>query len=480
MISGAVGEERQRAALGLVVSAMLVAAVGVGTYLFDPDLSEVRPSFGSGINSSTGSRVVHDFLADQDAAAKAQATGDQGQLEGYLTGNALQDVAQQIASNPLPPNSEVKVRLESLSVIQARDPNDPGVVIEVQEDAVKTFVTHPQNAAPSEQSVSFHGDFWMREANGRYAITDQVIRNEPTSALPAIGLGALALVWVAAAALLVLRSRSLRATPAAVPSTPQPAGDARRIPTPTPPAVAIADKAELVVRTFGGLHLLHDGKDWVQSLDRSPVTRFVWQRLLVGTIRDPAFRPSRDELARQASPPALDRNTQLKRVRNFVYQLRELPAALKDRIVVAPQALSFNLEGCEVDAVNLLKASAATSGRATLEASETIWAQRVFDESAGTFLPDFEQVDDLVTDHHPTCSELIRELRETLIGKRIDLAIVLADTYSANGRPVQSIAVLEPMLREREQRKDLADRLAAAYRSAGRDAEAEALAARFG
>jgi DNA-binding SARP family transcriptional activator len=464
--------------LVLAVSGLLVVAVGVGTYLFDPELSGVRPSLGSGIDTTTGSRVLRDFLADQNAEAKAQVTGDQGQLEGYLTGNALQDVAQQIASNPPTPTATLNIRLQSLSVVLARDPNDPSVVIEVQEDAVKTLDTYPQNAAPTEQTLSFQGDFWMRESNGRYAITDQAIHNQPTSPLPAIGLAVLALIWVASAALLISRSRRIRVAPIAAQSRPQAAGAPPQLPATTMGTRQLDPSAELAVRTFGGLHLLHAGKDLVQELDQRPVTGFVWQRLLVGAIRDPAHRPSRDELGRQVRP-GLDRQTQLKSVRNVVYQLRELPALLKDRILVEPQVLSFNFQGCQVDAVELLKASRATAGRASLGPAEADWAQGLFDDSTGIFLPDFEKADDLATDHRPTCMDMIKEVREMLTAKRIDLALALADTYLATGRPAQVIAVLEPLVREHTKRKDLADRLATAYRSAGRDAEADALAARF-
>src|SRR5205823_5677401 len=132
----------------------------------------------------------------------------------------------------------------------------------------------------------------------------------------------------------------------------------------------------LVIRTFGGLHVLEGEKDWVQALDQRSVTGFVWQRLLVGAIRDPASRPSREELARQVSP-AYGRDTQLKRMRNFVQGLRDLPPALKDRILVEPQAISFRLDGSDVDAVNLLRASTLAARRQTLAPTETVWAQRV-------------------------------------------------------------------------------------------------------
>jgi hypothetical protein len=208
--------ERRRAAAVLVVSALGVAAVAVAAFVSDTDLSGVRPSFGSGVDPSTGNRVLADFRADQDAMYQAIAGGDQGRLEGYLTGNALQDVAQQIPATAPAPNStvEISVQPQSLGVVRSSDPNDPGVVLLVQEDAVKTVKTTTQNAAPTEQQTAFHGDFWMREVGGRYLITDQSIQVQPASPWSALGLVALALAWVAAAGLLFARQR--RRAPEAV------------------------------------------------------------------------------------------------------------------------------------------------------------------------------------------------------------------------------------------------------------------------
>jgi len=455
--------------------------VAVATYLFDADLSGVRPTYGSGIDRKTGDQVVRDFLVDQDAAARALATGDRSQLEGYVTGNALVDVEQQIAGSPSAPNTTVKVDVQALRVIQAPDPNDPSVVIEVQADGVKTQTSNPQNAAPTEQSVSFHGDYWMRQSSGRYLITDQSVQNLEPSPLPAVGLAGLALLWVAAAGALFLRSRSAGPLPAATKATITPATAieapaALPLSPPAPPPSRLA--AELQVRTFDGLHLLHGGKDYIAELQQRPVTGFVWQRLLVGTIRDPSYAPSREELARQVSP-AVDRATQLKRMRNVVQGLRELPPVLRERVIVADQAMRFRLDGVEVDALRLVELVRHAEGTRTIAGPDLEGAQQVFNQSAGVFLPDFEKVEAFATDNHPTCTDLIAELRRSLTDKRVSLGLALSDTYAAEGRPTQAVSVLEQVAKGREKRKDIVDRLVAAYRSAGREAEADALAARF-
>jgi hypothetical protein len=459
-------------ALLLVGVIAATAALGLG----------VRTTYGGGVDSGLGSQVQRDFLADQDAEASALSKGDPSLISGRLTGNALEDVNQQISDQSAAGPATVSFQPGSLNVLRAQDPIDPSLVIEVQEDGTKTVITTTgPNSSPTEQTISFRGDFWLRkDTSGRYLIADQAMQNLPASALPAIAAIAVALIWIALAASLVVRRRRSRAIPAsAVGSNTAVATVVVDAPTPYQSVEpSQGPPPEVVVRTFGGLQVMQDGKDWAGALSARPVTAFVWLRLLVAAIREPLARPTREEVGRQATP-GLDRETQLKRLRNVIYQgLRELPPALRDRIVVEPQVMSFKLNGCEVDAINLLAVSAECAGRNLLSDAQCARAQRVLDGSRGTFLPDFETVENLATDRHPTCTALIKDLRELLTAKRLELTLLLADSHLANSRPAEAIRLLEPAFRERVERADLRARLAAAYRRAGREADASALETR--
>lgn len=459
----------------LVISSLVLAVVIVATLALATTLFGVPTSYGNGIDASLGAKVKTDFLADQDAEAKALTNGDQSLLGGHLSDSALGDVIQQISGQSGPPPA-VSFQPSSLTILSAADSADPSLTIEVQEDGTKSVVTsNGPNAAPTQQTISFQGDFWMRNPTGNhYTIADQQIQTQPSSPLPAIAVVIAALLAVGLATLLVARRRSLGPALEQAASAPPALAPAPRIELPAAGQAALPQgpRAEVVVTTFGGLHILQGGTDWAQALTSRSVTGFVWLRLLLAAVRNPNSQVARDEIGRQASP-RLSRDVQLKRLRNVIAKgLRDMPSVLRDRILVTPEALSFTLDGCEVDAVELVAISGATAGRREITSTEAARIQRLLAACQGTFLPEFEAIEDLATDRHPTCTELVRELRDSLTNKRVELALLLADTYMHGGQHLLAIAALEPALTDRPERKDIADRLAAAYRGAGREAEA--------
>jgi len=474
---------RLRLAAGWAISTVLLVALIVAASALGTSILGVPTSYGSGIDPALGAQVAHDFLADQQAEAAALSSGDQSPLGGHFTDSALADVIQQMG-NQAAAGSTPTIRFQPthLTVLRAPDPNNSAFTIEVQEDGTETVVTTPADSAPTEQSISFHSDYWLRVPSGsHYTIADMNFQALPSSALPAIAVVAAALVAVGLAAWLVLRQRSYRLAlqPVEVPRLIAPA--AIESPADVEPVLEpLGPPPAMVVTTFGGLHIREGARDWAQELISRPVTGFVWLRLLVAAILDPNARPGRDEISRQATPPGLSRAIRLKRLRNVITRgLGEMPEALRERIAVEPEALSFRLDGCRVDAIELLVVSAECSGRSQLSRALAERVRRVVDACQGSFLTEFETFENIATDSHPTCSALMAELRERLINKRLGLSLLLADAYLRDGLPLLAIAVLEPALSDRTERKDLADRLAAAYRAAGRDAEAKALESRY-
>lgn len=449
----------------VVFSAAILATAIVLTAVFGLG---VRTTYGSGIDTALGAQVTRDFVTDQDAEAAAISKSDQSLLNNHLSDSALADVIQQIQNQASASPPIVAFEPASITVLRSQDPNDPSLLIEVQEDGTKTVTASGgANSAPSQSDLGFHGNFWLRRSGDHYTIADQDIQTLPTSYLPQFALVAVALVWVALAYLLYRRTRSsavsqpggIRVAAAQVAAPPV---DFERI------EVAEPD-AKTVIRTFGGLQVLEDGQDWAPALSGRQVMAFVWRRVLLAAFEDPAAAVIRDTVARQAYP-SVEREYQLGRLRTLVDQgLPRLPQPLRSRIIAEPKVLRFNLEACTVDAIELLKLAEDWGRLEVLSPQQAATARRVIESSRGTFLPEFESVDDLVTSGRPTGTELIKDLREKLNGRRARLVELLGRTYIAGRRPDLAITLLESATQDYPADAQLRTLLTEARRASGRD-----------
>jgi DNA-binding SARP family transcriptional activator len=465
---------RLQAAAVVVFSAGLLAAAIVLTAVFGLGL---RTTYGSGIDPALGAQVTRDFLAAQDAEAAALSKSDQTLLNNRLSDSALADVIQQIQSqgNASPPT--VAFEPASITVLRSQDPNDPSLLIEVQEDGVKTVTASGgANSAPSQSEVSFHGNFWLRRSGDHYTIADQDIQTLPTSYLPQTALVLVALVWVALAYVLYRRTRPISVSqPSGITVSPvrasEPPVDFERVESADP-------NARTVIRTFGGLQVLEGGEDWAPALSGRQVMAFLWRRVLLAAFEDPAASVSRDAVARQAYP-SVEREYQLARLRTVLNQgLTELPAPLRGRIIAEPKVLRFNLDDCAVDALELLKLADDWGRLEAISPQEAATARRVIVATRGTFLSEFESVDNLVTSGRPTCTELIRNLRQRLAERRAQLVAVLGRTYIAGRRPDLAVSLLETAIEDHPSNSTLRELLAEARRASDREADTRSTAVR--
>lgn len=442
----------------LVAAIVLTAVFGLG----------VRTTYGSGIDPTLGAQVTRDFLTDQHAEAEALSRSDQSLLNNRLSDSALADLIQQIQGQASANPPTVSFEPASITVLRSQDPNDPSLLIEVQEDGTKTVtVSGGANSAPSQRDLSFHGNFWLRRSGDHYTIADQDIETLPTSYLPQFALVVVALVWVALAYVLYRRTR-----PTAV---SQPGGIMVAAPQATAPPVefeqvkAAEPDARTVIRTFGGLQVLEEGHDSAPALSGRQVMAFVWRRVLLAAFEDPAASVVRQTVAGQAYP-SVEREYQLGRLRTLVDQgLPRLPLPLRSRIIAEPKVLRFNLEGCRVDALDLLKRAEDWGRLEVLSPQQAATARRVIEASRGTFLPEFESVEDLVTSGRPTCTELVKNLREKLDERRALLIAVLGRTYIGGRRPDLALTLLETAIEDHPTDARLRDLLAEARRAIGRE-----------
>jgi DNA-binding SARP family transcriptional activator len=286
-----------------------------------------------------------------------------------------------------------------------------------------------------------------------------------------------ALVAIGAAVLLIWRRRNQPAPVVADPGATAAVSAAMSIPViyqPDPEAEP-PPRPKALIRTFGGLEVHHEGTNWAGGLEAQPAFAFIWARLLVAALADPHGRVTRDELAREVSP-RLDPQAQLQRLDGVIDEgLAQLPPPLSACIVVEPDALSFNLIGRQIDAVDLATVAAELHGQKTISGPDVARAQQVVDASVGTFLPDFEIVEDMATSRNATCTELIRQAREWLSRQRMALILLLADSHLAADRAAEAIAVVEPAFHSQPNNTELRARLIDAYARVGRAEDAAGL-----
>lgn len=140
--------------------------------------------------------------------------------------------------------------------------------------------------------------------------------------------------------------------------------------------------------------------------------------------------------------------------------------------------LRFNLEGCTVDALELLKLADDWGRLGAISPYQAATARRVLATTRGIFLPEFESVDNLVTSGRPTCTELIKNLREKLTERRAQMLVVLGRTYIGGRRPDLALTLLETATEDHPADAQLRELLAEARRASGREADARSTAVR--
>jgi len=102
-------------------------------------------------------------------------------------------------------------------------------------------------------------------------------------------------------------------------------------------------------------------------------------------------------------------------------------------------------------------------------------ATDLLDESAGEFLPGWEQLEKEVNGARGAAGDLVRQLRQRAETARVDLMGALAANHMARQEPSRAIPLLERALERQPDREDLARKLRAAYLETGQHARAAEL-----
>jgi hypothetical protein len=366
-----------------------------------------------------------------------------------------------------------------MEILQEADPNDSGVTVEVHQVGTQhQDVLGPSgDTVTSSEDLSFDNRYWLRSTNGRFAITDITGSLRPVTVAPpfpwwAVAVGGAILAVVVAALVFRLRRRRV------------PAGSPMLSPTPVAATASTADRTDLAwegpgdgkgtrlgIRTIGAFRIWWQGEDLAEEILRRPTTGFVWLRLLVAAIDHPAGPLARTDVQEEVAP-RVGTKSQQGRLRQVVLEFKALPAVLRDRMVVSRLVMSFDLEGCEVDAVELLKLGRELRVGGATDPTRLAYASAVLASTGGLFLPMWKDVVGRATDVDIPATETVTELGQRLEFARADILVAIGDDHLRRHEAGPAVDAFQEALSLREEREDIAERLVAALLAAGRAGEA--------
>jgi len=249
-------------------------------------------------------------------------------------------------------------------------------------------------------------------------------------------------------------------------------------PLPVKPQSPAMPPTYLGIDTLGRLELRHDGHDFGPEVMNRPVIAFIWLYLLLRALTSPKDRVMRADLADELTP-GMSPEKQRTRLRNRLSNMLNgwLPAPLAARVVVDhDESVRLDLAQCSIDLLRLEEMAAECVAKEGLMSADLVdAATALLDESAGEFLPGWEQLEKEVNGARGAAGDLVRQLRQRAETARIDLMGALAANFMARQEPSRAIPLLEQALERQPGREDLARKLRAAYLETGQLARAAEL-----
>ncbi len=148
-------------------------------------------------------------------------------------------------------------------------------------------------------------------------------------------------------------------------------------------------------------------------LDRK-VLAFLWLHLLARTLRNQDDSITRSSLADELSP-GLDSSAQRSRLRGRLSELRnQLPAALGRRIKVEGERIRLDLADCVIDVRELADAVRTFAGSSgVIAADQLAQLESVIAASRGSFLPEWDGIEQHVNRGRSGAGEVVNDLRQT-------------------------------------------------------------------
>lgn len=231
----------------------------------------------------------------------------------------------------------------------------------------------------------------------------------------------------------------------------------------------------LSVQLLGRFRLRLGAEDLTTELLDRPTLNYLWLYLLIRAIQ--GFGPVPRAAVADEVYPGVDPKTQHERVRRRLYDLQHKLPALGRYVVVTDRDLQFDLEGCDVDVVEIMKLADeirrnGAADPALLVASTVRSLEDALAACSDECLPRWDEWEDSINRGRGQSGEHLRALRARLAEARVLILQRLGGHYLAQKNTRRAVAVLDEAVAVDPGRDDLAELLARALEAAGEHARA--------
>ena len=239
-------------------------------------------------------------------------------------------------------------------------------------------------------------------------------------------------------------------------------------------------EARVEIHTLGEVRILIDGTDLAPQLLHARALAFTVLYLLSWEVRRPGDRMTREFMGEETfngQDPAMRRTGVSTRLANLKRRFPEL----RNRIVTDGEYLGFDTTGCEVDVLRVFSIAEGMRVAGAHPTDELVGDARDAAElAAREYLPGWERIESGGTLGGSAASDVVADVRDRVVGARLDILGGLAEAALAGRRLDEAAAHLEKALHMRPERLDVARRLAEVHEMSGRRGRAAELRAEYG
>jgi hypothetical protein len=230
-------------------------------------------------------------------------------------------------------------------------------------------------------------------------------------------------------------------------------------------------EAHVTVRCLGRLQIEAGGRE-VSRFQREPRLEFLVSYLILRQLAGGRGAGDRAAVADEIAP-LITSSSQKERLRKQLHELIATDPVFRHLIHADRAQVWIDIDALDLDVTQLLKRAAALRARpGVIHSKEAEALQVLMGTSNGEFLAGFSELERMVTGARGTAGQLVDQVRSQVTGARADIALALADYYSALDQPARAIPFLLDARRGGSERQDITKALAIAYLRTGDTAAA--------